>query len=91
MPIPIIKRNGIYHFNLRIPQAYVDHYPGTHITGSLKTRDKREAERRAAERVLEIYDEWERIHTTGSKAKTILMEKHLLAHFPCSSIMDSFL
>lgn len=43
----LIKRNAIYYFRHRRPLALVDHFGKSEVVHSLRTSDRREAERLA--------------------------------------------
>lgn len=68
----LLKRANSYYFQTRIPLDCLDHYPKAILRENLYTLDKNLAKRLVAQRWALLYEEFDRIRTTGTKSKTTL-------------------
>lgn len=68
----LLERSNGYYFQARIPKQYLSHYPQPLIREKLPADNRKEAVALVRKRWAELHVEFERIDSTGSRAKTII-------------------
>lgn len=66
----LLERPNGYYFQARIPKQYLKHYPKTVIREKLPTDNRKEAIALVRKRWAKLQEEFERIDSTNTKAKT---------------------
>lgn len=82
--------SGTYYLNLRVPGDLLTHFQKKHIQKSLRTKDRREADRKLCEEYLILqrqFDKIRRERTQGSKLTEPLIP-HLLDEWLHASLRD---